>query len=59
MEEATVCNASFKAEIDLIYRYPSWVKGWGPFFQPFSADKAIHFTYDGYLDELMAGHRRV
>jgi hypothetical protein len=54
MEGAATCNAAFKEEIAAIFKSRSWIKAWGPFFQPFSADKAIFFTYDGYLDELRA-----
>ncbi len=57
MEAAATCNAAFKEEIAVIFKSPSWHKGWGPFFRPFSADQAIFFTYDGYLEELEAHFR--
>ncbi len=56
MEAAAACSTAFKEEIATLFKSPTWFKGWGPFFQPFNADKAIFFTYDGYLDELRASH---
>ena len=48
MEAATTQNGIFKVEIDRIF------EGLGPRSRPFSAEMAIFFTYDGYLDELRA-----
>ena len=50
-DSAATCNEEFKAAIDGIY------KGYGPRSRPFSADMAIFFTYDGYLDELRAQYK--
>jgi hypothetical protein len=47
-DSAAAQNEEFKGEIDAIY------KGYGPRNRPFSADMAIFFTYDAYLDELRA-----
>lgn len=58
MEAATACNAAFKEEIAMLFKSPSWCKGWGPFLRPFSANQAISFTYEGYLDELRAYYKK-
>ena len=58
MEAAAACNAAFKEEIATLFKSPSWMKGWGPFFRPFSADQAVSFTYPGYLDELLARYKK-
>jgi len=51
LEASANQNEMFKAEIDKIF------KGQGPRSRPFSADLAIFFTYDGYLDELRARYK--
>ena len=51
MVGAATKNQEFKVAIDGIY------KGYGPLSRPFSADMAIFFTYDGYLDELRAHYK--
>jgi hypothetical protein len=51
LDGAAVQNEGFKVAIDGIY------KGYGPRSRPFSADMAIFFTYDGYLDELRACYK--
>jgi len=56
MEAASACSTAFTEEIAKLHKSPSWFKGWGPFFQAFSAEKAIFFTDDGYLDDLRARH---
>ena len=58
MEVAAACNAAFKEEIAVLFKSPWWMKGWGPFFRPFSADQAISFTYSGYLDDLFALYKK-
>ncbi len=58
MNVAAACNAAFKEEIAVLFKSPSWMKGWGPFFRPFSADQAVSFTYPGYIDDLLASYKK-
>jgi len=51
MVAAAVQNEVFKLEIDRVF------KGYGPRSRPFSAEMAIFFTYDGYLDELRTRYK--
>jgi hypothetical protein len=50
-DSAVAQNEEFKGAIDGIY------KDYGPRSRPFSADMAIFFTYDSYLDEFRAQHK--
>lgn len=51
LETASARNDVFKAEIDKIF------KDYGSRWNPFSAEKAIFFTYDGHLDELRTRYK--
>lgn len=57
MDAATACNAAFKEDIAVLFKSPLWMKGWGPFFCPFSAEKAVSFTYPGYIDDFLASYK--
>jgi hypothetical protein len=52
MAAAARGNELFKTEIGKIF------EGHGPRSRPFSADQAIFFTYEGYLDELRAHYKK-
>jgi hypothetical protein len=57
-EAAATCNAAFKDEIAVLFKSPAWMKGWGPFFRPFSADQAVSFTYPGYIADLLTSYKK-
>lgn len=51
-DTAAAQNEDFKSAIDEIY------KGSGLRMNPFSAERAIFFTYEGHVDELIAEYQR-